>query len=198
MPDNQHRAFVISAYRLTCHRVDKCQSSRGNKANLASGLDRLLEPANRSVCRYQHHRADLIGALGGCLLHEWRDVAIWRVQSDVARNSQVISPWRFKCVLLGCYELATQRVMRCCGCIKLEAELSIQACEEGGRSSPEVALFLWRVAACVICHDAISFRDRFRHETSSWVSLLPWINALTLWAGISIFSAMTACDRPSS
>src|SRR5690606_16424718 len=119
-------------------RVDKCEPPGGNEANLAGGLDSLLKPANRSVCRNQHDRADLIVSLGGCLLHERRDIAVWWVQPDVTWNIQVISPWRFQRVLLGCDELPAQRVMRRSGGIKLEAELSIKGSEEGWWSAPEV------------------------------------------------------------
>ena len=125
-PDDEHRPFVVAAYRLTGYRVDKCQPPGSDKANLAGGLDSLFKPAYGSVCWYQHDRADLIGALGCGLLHEWRDVAVWRVQPYVAGNAQVISPWRLQCVLLGGDELPSQRVMRRLGGIQLKAKLSIK------------------------------------------------------------------------
>ena len=105
-PDDEHRSFVISRDRLTGDRVDKRQASCGDEAHLAGGLDCLLEPANRSVSGYQHRSANLIGALGGGLLNERRDVAVWWVQPDVARHIQVISPGRFQRVLFGGDELA--------------------------------------------------------------------------------------------
>ncbi len=83
-PDDEHRPFIVAAYRLAGDRVDKCQPPGGDEANLACGLDRFFEPANRSVCRNQHDRADLICAFGSGLLNERCDVAVWRVQPDVA------------------------------------------------------------------------------------------------------------------
>ena len=83
-----------------------------------------------------HDRADLIGALGSGLLNERRDVAVWRIQPDVARNAQVINPGRFQRILLGGDELPAQRVMRRRGGIQLKAKLSIKGGEKGGWSAP--------------------------------------------------------------
>ncbi len=79
-PDNKHRPFVISRDWLTGDRVNECQPSGGDEANLAGGLDCLLEPAYRCVCWNQHDRADLIGAFGCGLFNEWCDIAIWWIQ----------------------------------------------------------------------------------------------------------------------